>query len=42
VWSRTGVLLVARGYTVSDGLIQRLENRAPGVREPSRVSLART
>jgi response regulator RpfG family c-di-GMP phosphodiesterase len=41
VWSRTGVLLVARGYTVSDGLIQRLKNLAPGVREPIRVSLPR-
>jgi response regulator RpfG family c-di-GMP phosphodiesterase len=39
VWSRSGVLLVARGYTVSDGLIQRLRNLAPGVREPIRVSL---
>jgi response regulator RpfG family c-di-GMP phosphodiesterase len=41
VWGRTGVLLVARGYTVSDGLIQRLKNLTPGVREPIRVSLPR-
>lgn len=41
VWSRTGVLLVARGYTVSEGLIQRLGNLHPGVREPIRVALPR-
>ncbi len=37
VWSIGGVLLVARGHTVSDGLLGRLRNVTPGVREPVRV-----
>jgi response regulator RpfG family c-di-GMP phosphodiesterase len=42
VWSKAGVLLVARGYTVSEGLLQRLRNLAPGVKEPVRVTVGRT
>lgn len=37
VRSTSGVLLVARGYTVSPGLLSRLHTSAHGVREPLRV-----
>jgi len=37
VRSRTGVLLVARGQTVSAGLLARLLNLAQTVKEPLRV-----
>ena len=40
VRSTSGVLLVARGYTVSQGLLLRLQNSAHAVREPLRVYLA--
>jgi response regulator RpfG family c-di-GMP phosphodiesterase len=37
VRNRAGVLLVARGYTVSQGLLMRLQNLAPTIKEPIRV-----
>jgi response regulator RpfG family c-di-GMP phosphodiesterase len=40
LFGKNGVLLVARGYTVSTGLVERLKNLGPGVREPVRVTLA--
>jgi response regulator RpfG family c-di-GMP phosphodiesterase len=39
LFSKAGVLLVARGYTVSTGLVERLKNLGQGVREPIRVTL---
>jgi len=41
VWTKAGVLLVARGYTVSPGLVARLQTMAPTVKEPLRVVVAR-
>ncbi len=38
VRSRTGVLLVARGHTVSPGLLMKLQHLSPGVKEPIRVA----
>jgi len=40
VRNRAGVLLVARGHTVSAGLLMKLQNIAPGVREPIKVAAA--
>jgi response regulator RpfG family c-di-GMP phosphodiesterase len=40
VWTRTGVLLVARGYTVSQGMMMRLQGMASAVKEPIRVVAA--
>ena len=37
VRNRAGVLLVARGYTVSQGLLARLQNLAPTIKEPIKV-----
>lgn len=38
--SRVGVLLVARGYVVSQGLLMKLQSLEVGVREPIRVVVA--
>jgi response regulator RpfG family c-di-GMP phosphodiesterase len=40
VWTKAGVLLVARGYTVSQGMILRLQGMAAAVKEPIRVVVA--
>ena len=37
VRNRAGVLLVARGHTVSPGLLMKLQNLAPSVKEPIKV-----
>jgi response regulator RpfG family c-di-GMP phosphodiesterase len=37
VRNRAGVLLVARGYSVSQGLLMKLQNLAPAVKEPIKV-----
>jgi CheY-like chemotaxis protein len=37
VRSRSGMLLVARGHTVSPGLLMKLQNLSPGVKEPIKV-----
>jgi response regulator RpfG family c-di-GMP phosphodiesterase len=40
VFSKTGVLLVARGFEVTPGLVERFRNQAPGtVREPICVTV---
>ena len=38
--SRTGVLLVARGFVVTQGLLMKLQSMDVGVREPVRVVVA--
>jgi response regulator RpfG family c-di-GMP phosphodiesterase len=38
--SRAGVLLVARGFVVSQGLLMKLQNLSPGPKEPIRVVVA--
>jgi hypothetical protein len=40
--SRTGVLLVARGFVVSAGLVMKLQSLDAGVREPIRVLVGST
>jgi CheY-like chemotaxis protein len=40
VWSRSGVLLLARGHTASAGILARLQNIGATVREPLRIVVA--